>query len=315
MQNVVLCVKNLAKTFTTQQNPAVKNLSFRLNHGEILGILGPNGAGKTTTIQMLLGTLAPSTGSITYFGKDFVTNRSEILEKIGFASTYVSMPEHLSIKENLIIYGLLQGLHGKKLHTQITYFLDIFRLNEKRNWQFGSLSAGQKTRVLLAKAFLHEPEIVLLDEPTAALDPDIAEQIRNFISEEQRRRKLSLLFTSHNMQEITNLCDRVIVLKDGQLFANDSPTNLAAAVSTAHVHLTITEPLEKITTYATGKKLSYTVAANIITFNIDEHNIAQLLNDLALNQITYSHINIDKPSLEDYFLQVSNGIAAGRKVS
>lgn len=306
MNESVLSVSKLYKTFAKQQRAAVAGISFTLQRGEILGLLGPNGAGKTTTIQMLLGTLTPSSGSISYFNQDFFKNRSKSLQKVGFASTYSHMPEHITVSENLHIHGLLQGLSKKVIFERIDHYLHIFRLQEKRNSQFGSLSAGQKTRVLLAKAFLHNPEIVLLDEPTAALDPDVAEQIRAFILDEQKQRKLSVFFTSHNMHEISYMCDRVIVLKDGHLVANDTPHKLATAVSTSHVHLMFKEGFSPIAAYAQQQQLPYTTHENIFSITIDEQKIAQLLSDLATQKINYTHISIDKPSLEDYFLHVAN---------
>jgi ABC-2 type transport system ATP-binding protein len=310
--DIVLEVNNLSKIFTNQPRPAVNNVSFRLHRGEILGFLGPNGAGKTTTVQMLLGTLTPSSGSIKYFGQDFFKNRSSILEHVGFASTYASMPEHLSVTENLTVHGYLQGLTKTVLLERLDYYLTIFKLTEKRKSPFGSLSAGQKTRVLLAKAFLHNPEIILLDEPTAALDPDIAAQIRSFILNEQKKRNLTLFFTSHNMDEITYLCDRVLVLKDGNLIADDSPQKLAASVSKAHVHLASQEGFNSLKTYAESKNLSFSIRENIFSVTVDEHEIAAFLSDLAARQITYTNISIDKPTLEDYFLQIA-GIASSKE--
>ena len=305
MNPPVLQVHKLSKTFDRQQRAAVSDLSFSLQRGEILGLLGPNGAGKTTTIQMLLGTLTPSTGSISYFGKDFSLERSQALQHIGFASTYSHMPEHLSVTENLRIHGLLQGLSNKEVTQRMEHYLEVFRLTEKRGFQFSALSAGQKTRVLLAKAFLHNPEIVLLDEPTAALDPDVAEQIRAFVLEEQRQRGLAVFFTSHNMHEISYMCDRVIVLKDGKLIADDTPAKLATTVSTSHVHLTMQQGFADITIYAQQHNLPFTISENTFSITIDEHHIAALLGDLATHKIMYTHISIDKPSLEDYFIQVA----------
>lgn len=310
--DLVLQINNLSKTFNNQPQPAVNNVSFALHRGEILGLLGPNGAGKTTTIQMMLGTLAPSHGSIQYFGQDFFKNRSTILERVGFASTYASMPEHLSVTENLTVHGYLQGLTKTVLLERLDYYLNIFKLNEKRRSPFGYLSAGQKTRVLLAKAFLHNPEIILLDEPTAALDPDIAAQIRSFILDEQKKRNLTLFFTSHNMDEIAYLCDRVLVLKDGSLIADDSPKKLAASVSKAHVHLATQDGFEALKTYAESKNLSFSKRENIFSVTVDEYEIATLLIDLAARQITYTNISIDKPTLEDYFLQIA-GISPSKE--
>lgn len=313
MNDIVLQVNDLSKTFPNQQHAAVKDLSFALHRGEILGLLGPNGAGKTTTIQMLLGTLKPSTGNITYFDQNFFEHRSTSLQQIGFASTYSLLPEHLSVEENLKVYGLLQGLSRRTIGMRIEYYLDRFRLTEKRAFQFGALSAGQRTRVLLAKAFLHNPAIVLLDEPTAALDPDVAEQIRSFILEEQRQRGLSVLFTSHNMHEVSYMCNRVIVLKDGHLLADDSPKNLASAISTCRVHLTIQGDFTPITQFAQQAKYAFTIHEDVFSIVVDEHNIASLLSSLASNNIPYTHISIDKPTLDDYFIQIAQSDHHGKE--
>lgn len=315
MNDIVLQVKNLSKTFPNQQHAAVKDLSFSLRRGEILGLLGPNGAGKTTTIQMLLGTLKPSAGSIFYFDQNFFEHRSTSLQQIGFASTYSLLPEHLSVEENLKVYGLMQGLSGRTIAMRIEYYLDRFRLTEKRAFQFGALSAGQRTRVLLAKAFLHNPAIVLLDEPTAALDPDVAEQIRSFILEEQKQRGLSVLFTSHNMHEVSYMCNRVIVLKGGMLIADDSPKNLASAVSTCRVHLTMQTDFKPITRFAQQANYTFSIHEDIFSIVVDEHNIASLLSNIATQGISYTHISIDKPTLDDYFIHIAQSSHSGKEKS
>lgn len=315
MDDTVLQVSNLSKTFPKQQRAAVADVSFSLHRGEILGLLGPNGAGKTTTIQMLLGTLHPSIGGITYFGENFLDLRSEILQQIGFASTYSLLPEHLSVEENLKVYGLLQGISTDLITTRIDTYLERFRLTEKRKFQFGALSAGQRTRVLLAKAFLHNPAIVLLDEPTAALDPDVAEQIRSFILEEQKQRGLSVFFTSHNMHEVSYMCNRVIVLKDGHLIADDSPRNLAQAVSTCRIHLTMQNGFQAITAFAQQANLSFSTHEDRFSIVVDEHNFASLLSSLASNNISYTHISIDKPTLDDYFIKIAQSNHHGKEKS
>ncbi|MFS8506586.1 MAG: ABC transporter ATP-binding protein [Candidatus Babeliales bacterium] len=185
----VLKVSNLIKTFSSGIFPftkkksytAVDNISFTLNKGEILGLLGPNGAGKTTTIQMLLGTLTPTSGSIHYFDHDFTHNRIALLNKIGYASGYDKLPARLTVAENLDIIGRIYNIPSLIRTKRIKELLEFFQIGELHNKQTGTLSAGQATRVMLAKTFINVPEIVLLDEPTASLDPDIAHQVRKFI--------------------------------------------------------------------------------------------------------------------------------------
>lgn len=285
---------------------AVNDISFSIKHGQIVGLLGPNGAGKTTTIQMLLGTLTPSSGTITYFGKDFATHRSEILNQVTFASAYVKLPSKLTIYENLEVFARLYSVPSQERAQRIEKFLKMFDLWHIRYKFTGQLSAGQMTRVMLAKAFIPHPKIVLLDEPTASLDPDIAQEVRSFVLEQKKQEGLAVLFTSHNMDEVTQVCDRVLVLQQGTIIADNSPAQLASSVSNTRVHLTIMEGMENALEYARHHNLSHTATERELIIDIDEHNIATLLSGLAHKGITYSQISIDKPNLEDYFMNIAS---------
>ena len=299
----VLQVKNLKKIFGNFT--AVNDISFTLNRGEILGLLGPNGAGKTTTIQMLLSIMTPSSGSIYYFGKSLKTHRSEILEKVAFASTYVRLPSHLTIEENLNIYAQLYGISKKERESRIKYFLTFFDLWDVRSRESGVLSAGQITRVMLAKAFISKPTVVLLDEPTASLDPDIAQQVRKFILEQQQEHGTSILLTSHNMDEVTEVCDRVLVLQKGTIIANNTPEQLAASVKNSHIHLLVTKNQDDLEKYLVENGYLYAKMGQTFDIEINEHKIGQFLHEIAKREVWYEQISIEKPSLEDYFLQVA----------
>ncbi len=299
----VLEVNQLFKKFN--DFIAVNNISFQLKQGEILGLLGPNGAGKTTTIQMLLSTMTPTSGSIHYFGKDFFTYRADILQKVSFASTYVRLPGRLSITQNLDIYGQLYGVSSADRKKRIERFLKFFGIWEIRDREAGVLSAGQITRVMLAKAFISYPAIVLLDEPTASLDPDIALEVRKFIVEQQKEYGVSILLTSHNMDEVTEVCNRVLVLQNGIIIANNTPIELAASVTNTRVRLLITKNLESARNYLQENKLIYKQFGEFLEIEINEQKIAQLLNAFGRRDIYYDQISIDKPTLEDYFLQVA----------
>jgi len=308
----ILKVQNLIKTFTsglwpfkTQKYTAVNEISFQLNKGEILGLLGPNGAGKTTTIQMLLGTLTPSKGTISYFGADFARHRIDALKKIGYASGYDKLPGRLTVTDNLDIVGRIYGIQQPERKQQIEKLLKFFGIREMRNRQTSTLSAGQATRVMLAKAFIADPEIVLLDEPTASLDPDVAHDVRQFILAQRKERGTSILITSHNMDEVTELCDRVLVLKKGSVIADNTPEQLARSISKVHVHLTIPGDLDRVRNYLINLKLIFTEQDANLKIELDENLIAQFLSDLAERKIIYSHISIDKPTLEDYFLSIA----------
>ena len=311
----ILNVNNLTKIFKTgfwpftkqKKYTVVNNISFHVDKGEILGLLGPNGAGKTTTIQMLLGMLTPSGGSIRYFGKDFAQHRISLLKRIGYASGYDKLPARLTVTENLDIVGRIYGIPHEKRRQQIENMLRFFNLENLRNQQTGTLSAGQSTRVMLAKTFINDPEIVLLDEPTASLDPDAAYLVRQFISAQRKERGTTVLITSHNMQEVTELCDRVLVLKAGTVIADNSPDELAKSIQKAHVHLDINQGLENALAYLKQTEIYYGIEKNHLSVELDEHAIATFLIALSERNVSYSHISIDKSTLEDYFISIARG--------
>lgn len=215
MTTPVLQVAHLTKRFG--DFTAVDDVSFEIRPGEILGLLGPNGAGKTTTIQMLLGLVTPTAGSIRIFGLDLATHREAILQQVNFSSTYISMPQSLTVEENLRVVGRLYGLPG--IGPRVDEIVKKLEMEEFRHKVTRKLSSGQMTRLTLAKAFLTEPKILFLDEPTASLDPDIAHKIRSLLKEERRSSGLSMLYTSHNMREMEEMSDRIIFLQRGRIVA------------------------------------------------------------------------------------------------
>lgn len=316
-KQTVLEVENLSKEFQPRRKffnffgpqvsfLAVNNVSFKLNKGEILGVLGPNGAGKTTIIQMLLSTLTPTSGKIHYFGKDFIRNRSSILENVAFASTYLRLPGRLTILENLHVYGRLFGLSFPQIDERAEKFLKFFSMWNHRTKEISQLSAGQITRVMIVKAFLAYPKIVLLDEPTAALDPDIAQDVRKFLLNQREEYGVSILLTSHNMDEVSQVCDRVLVLKDGKIIASDTPESLAESVSIARVHLMVTsdEQGDALVKLADENNLPLKKDNHFFEISVNEQKISELLIRIAQAGIVYSEIYIDRPTLEDYFLQL-----------
>jgi ABC-2 type transport system ATP-binding protein len=225
----VIEVAGLTKRFGTVT--AVDDLSFRVARGEILGLLGPNGAGKTTTIQLLLGLTTPTSGQIHIFGLDLQKARHPILQRVNFSSAYVALPSNLTVRENLTIFARLYGI--RKPGRRIAEALALFGVEQTVDRITGSLSSGQITRLNLAKAFLNEPEILFLDEPTASLDPDIADKVRTALLAIQRDRRVTILYTSHNMREIEILCDRVIFLSRGAMVAEGPPEEVVARTRSA----------------------------------------------------------------------------------
>ncbi len=302
----VLLVESLTKRYEGRRTHlAVDEISFSLKEKEILGFLGPNGSGKTTTIQMLLGTLSPTSGTIAYFGKDFQTHRSTLLNSIAYASAYTSLPWSLTIKENLTTFGYLYGLNAKQSESLYHPLLKRFSMDHLKHSPVSSLSAGQVTRLMLVKAFFIQPKIVLLDEPTASLDPDVAQEICDFILEQREERGISILFTSHKMDEASLLCDRIIFIKNGKIIANDPPRKLAKSIQGYRIKFLIVDGMKRAIHLAEKENLAYQVDHKIFEVHLDEEKIPDFLHAVSSLAIVYSNIKIEEPSLEDYFLQVS----------
>ncbi len=208
-------IKNLNKKYDNIL--AVKNINFKINKGSIIGLLGPNGCGKTTTIGMILGLIKPTSGFVYINGQNIEneSSRVKILEKINFISPYVELPKKLTVEENLKVYGSLYGV--KNLQDKIDDLIVHLNLLEFKKRKTGELSSGQKNRVSLAKALINEPEILLLDEPTASLDPDVGDYIRTYIENFAKKKSATILLASHNMNEVERLCSEVMMMKNGQI--------------------------------------------------------------------------------------------------
>jgi len=218
----VLVIEKLSKTYG--ETLAVDGISFALERNEIVGLLGPNGAGKTTTINMILGVLEPTSGSIRIEGIDVSMQRSKALDCTNFAAVYAPLPGNLTVSQNLRVFGLVYGV--KHLAERIQFLLKEFDLEQFRDTKAGVLSSGEQTRLCLAKAMLNQPHLLLLDEPTASLDPAIASDIRNKIREFATRGFCGVLWTSHNMYEVEDVCDRVLFLSRGRILLEGDPKTL-----------------------------------------------------------------------------------------
>jgi ABC-2 type transport system ATP-binding protein len=298
----IIEVKNLTKKFG--DFIAVDDVGFNLQEGEILGLLGPNGAGKTTTIQMLLAVLNSTRGNISYFGKDLKKHREEILEQVNFSSTYTNLPQDLKVREIFKYTAYFYQIKNRK--EQIEKIKDLFRLSEIWEERISELSAGQITRVNLAKAFINFPRVLLLDEPTASLDPEVARYIRDFLIEERKKFKVSIILTSHNMAEVQEVCDRVIFLNNGKIVANDTPENLAKSIKIVHVEFLIKDGLKRTEEYCLNLKVPCRIKGRYITVDIKEDAVADFIEKLKIAGIQYDEISIQKPTLEDYFFQVAS---------
>ena len=220
--STVLSVSDLGKRYG--DTLAVDDISFQVAHNEIVGLLGPNGAGKTTTINMILGVLEPTSGTIRIRGIDLAKRRAHALQQTNFAAVYAPLPGNLTVTENLRIFGLVYGV--RPLEERIQTLLNEFDLERFRNTKCGVLSSGEQTRVALAKAMLNSPELLLLDEPTASLDPAVAREVRDKIREFASRGRTGVLWTSHNMYEVQEVCNRVLFLSRGKILLEGDPKTL-----------------------------------------------------------------------------------------
>ena len=307
-------VKNLTKIFIKsisafpffgkkRKTVAVNNISFEIRQGEILGLLGPNGAGKTTTIQMLLGLITPTFGTINIFGKNFEKNRKEILKQVNFSSTYTNLPWRLSVWENLYVVALLYGINRPS--DKVEQIIKLLNLTSRRNHQVAELSSGWITRLNLARTFINNPRFILLDEPTASLDPEGASQIRDHILRLRKETGTTVLWTSHNMAEVEEVCDRVIFLKTGKIVAEDTPQGLANRISNIRVSLMIKDGKKRLRSILSESNWKAKESGRFIIVEIKEKEVPYLLNSLAAKKIDYSEISIDKSTLEDYFLAMA----------
>ena len=219
---IPLEIIDLSKTYDSKE--AVRNISFKVNKNEIIGILGPNGCGKTTTIGMILGLLKPSKGKVLINGIEIEKKRVDLLGQLNFISPYIELPKKLTVKQNLEVYGRLYDI--KQLNKKIEELSDKLRLNEIINKITGELSSGQKNRISLAKSIINDPEVLLLDEPTASLDPETADFVRSFLENYQKEKKASILLASHNMNEVERLCSSVFMMNKGSIVDQGSPDEL-----------------------------------------------------------------------------------------
>jgi ABC-2 type transport system ATP-binding protein len=219
MGEAIVQVEHLRKEF--DGTVAVADVSFTVPRGEIVGLLGANGAGKTTTIQVLLGLTTPTSGTVRVFGQDLERHRIEILQRCNFSSAYTGLPSNLKVWENLLVFAKLYRV--KNYRKKIDEVLALFEIAHLRDKITGHLSSGESTRVNLCKSLLNDPELLLLDEPTASLDPDIADKVRKLLRRIQREQAITMIYTSHNMRDVQEVCDRVLFMHKGNIIAEGTP--------------------------------------------------------------------------------------------
>jgi len=304
MSEIILQVENLVKNYGSFC--AVDGISFSVSRGKAVGLLGPNGAGKTTTIQILLGITLKNGGTIKYFGKDFYRHRQYCLQRINFTSAFNTLLGRVSVWENLVVFAGLYGIaKPRKKIMELAKYLEISDLLSE---PYQNLSSGQKTRVNLVKSLLNDPELVLMDEPTASLDPDIADKTLSLIEDLKKSRNLAILYTSHNMEEITRICDEVIFLDHGKIVAHDTPLNLMKSISGVQIRLTFYDNKDTIDQYLKACKYNYKfLDEHMVIINAEADLVPKLLVGISKTDVDITDIEIRKPKLEDVFLQIARG--------
>jgi ABC-2 type transport system ATP-binding protein len=304
----VLEVHDLTKLYGSFK--AVDRVTFRLDKGRIVGLLGPNGAGKTTTIQMLVGITLPDAGTIRYFGLDLHRHREACLQRINFSSSYSMLQSRISVWENLIVFARLYRV--KSPERKIRELGQYFGITDNMGQIFRTLSAGQKTRVNLVKTLLNDPEVVLMDEPTASLDPDIADRTLSLIEQLRNQRELSIVYTSHQMDEVTRICDEVIFLDHGRIVAQDTPASLTRRLANAQVRLTFEGSPDGLAIKLREHFPEVdTPSPNVLVVTTEEHLVPRAIFEVGQTGVRVLDIDIRKPSLEDVFLQIARGGSDG----
>ncbi len=300
----VLTVSNLTKIYGAYT--AVDGISFTVPKGCIIGLLGPNGAGKTTTIQMLIGITRPNGGTITYFDMDFAHHKHECLQRINFASSFNTLQGRIAVEENLRVFSDLYGVRNATSKiAELSELLEITNLLKMKYWD---LSKGQQTRVNIVKALLNDPELLLFDEPTASLDPDIADKLLSLIERMRTERKLSILYTSHDMAEVTRICDEVIFLDHGTIAAQDSPLNLTQKIE--HARLSISFGGERKKIEAILQKYSERISfpfSHTVHAEVKQKEIPAILACINTAGALIEDISIEKPTLDDVFMHIARG--------
>jgi ABC-2 type transport system ATP-binding protein len=309
MSKPILVVEALGKRFGSVV--AVDNVSFGLGRGEVLGLLGPNGAGKTTTIQMLLAVLTPTSGRIAYFGLELGRARERILERVNFSSAYNAIPGNLRVSDSLSFLSRLYALPDRR--ARLDELIATFDLEPLLARRAVTLSAGEQARVGLAKAFINRPDVLLLDEPTASLDPETAHRIRDYVLAERKRSGLSVLFTSHNMAEVEAMCDRVIFIDGGRVVANDTPRNLARTLDRCIVTLRL-DPEDRgrqqLDEVCSRLGLTAGGRGDEVEIELRDAQIPSFVQGLVGAAVPMYGLEIQRSTLEQFFVQQARKRAA-----
>jgi ABC-2 type transport system ATP-binding protein len=291
---------------------AINGISFNINYGKVFGFLGPNGAGKTTTIKVLTTLISPSSGKVCIFGKDVVKHQSEIRRRIGVVSQQPSFEAHLTVERALDLYGLIWGLEGKRRKDKVREIIDAFDLNSIRNTKNDELSIGQRRRVQVAREFMHDMDLLFLDEPTVGLDPSARRLLLDYIKN-QVKYGLTVFFTTHIMEEAEYLCDEIAVIDKGKIIAIDTPTGLKLKYGDSKtIELGFREVIDKSTIHLLSTTINQSsinvTGTRTLTIRADnaQEIIIGIIQLLSKNNIQLDSIAINPPSLEEVFLTILN---------
>ena len=299
-----IVVKNLSKNYSNKA--AVKNINFKINKNEILGLLGPNGCGKTTTIAMMLGLLKPTNGIVLIDGEDIEKNRIKLLHKMNFISPYIELPKKLTVKENLIVYGKLYGV--KKVLLRIDYLSEKLRLTEFLNKKTGELSSGQKNRVSLAKALINDPKILFLDEPSAGVDVELRQEMWQIIYK-LKEEGVTIILTTHYIEEAEEIADRVGFINDGKIILVEEKKKLLAKLGNKTLVLKLSKQLKKPPSFLNNYSTQLNKLGKELEINLDNRK-NQAIDILALikkNKLNFLDFDIKKRSLESIFINFIKG--------
>ena len=303
-----LKVSNLRKNFKGKNKivKAVNNLSFQVKKGEIFGLLGVNGAGKSTTLNMLCGLILPDSGQIEMFGKDFFKNEEELRSQFNLATAYYTLSVNLTVKQNLKVYARLYNI--KNPDQKIKELTEKFLFTEHFETKVRSLSSGEKTKLVLIKSLLNEPKLLFLDECTAGLDPDVAEIVREHIIQYNKETGCTIIFTSHYMQEVEQMCDRIAFMDRGRIVKIGKAKELIAELETQNIQIHFSRQIEKAEQILKNENIKFEMPEKgVLSFQVQnrEKIIYPLLEKFVKAKIPFDDLHLNKPTLEEYFIKQS----------
>ena len=303
-----LKVSNLRKNFKGKNKivKAVNNLSFQVKKGEIFGLLGVNGAGKSTTLNMLCGLILPDSGQIEMFGKDFFKNEEELRSQFNLATAYYTLSVNLTVKQNLKVYARLYNI--KNPDQKIKELTEKFLFTEHFETKVRSLSSGEKTKLVLIKSLLNDPKLLFLDECTAGLDPDVAEIVREHIIQYNKETGCTIIFTSHYMQEVEQMCDRIAFMDRGRIVKIGKAKELIAELETQNIQIHFSRQIEKAKQILKNENIKFEMPEKgVLSFQVQnrEKIIYPLLEKFVKAKIPFDDLHLNKPTLEEYFIKQS----------